>query len=49
MHNPSVKGNFWDEQSNVIKPDITEQYNQHMGYKDKWNRMANSYSTSCYT
>jgi hypothetical protein len=46
MHNPSAEGNFSDEHGNAIKPAIVEDYNKHMGYVDKLNKMARSYSIS---
>jgi hypothetical protein len=47
MHNtPAEKGNFCDEKGSALKPLIVEDYNHHMGYVDKGDRMANSYSIS---
>jgi hypothetical protein len=46
MHNPPAEGNFCDDHGNAIKPAIVEDYNKHMGYVDKSDRMANSYSIS---
>jgi hypothetical protein len=46
IHNPPAEGNFSDEQGNAVKPLIVEDYNRHMGYVDKGDRMANSYSVS---
>jgi len=43
MHCPPVEGNFCDECENVIKPDIIEQYQHHMGYVGNGNRMADSF------
>jgi hypothetical protein len=43
MHSPPVDGNFWDESGNAIKPRVIENYNAHMGFVDKSNRMINSY------
>jgi hypothetical protein len=34
---------------NAIKPAIVADYNMHMGYVDKADRMTNSYSISCRT
>jgi hypothetical protein len=46
MHVSPAEGNFRDESGNALKPAIVEDYNQHMGYVDKSDRMANSYSIS---
>jgi hypothetical protein len=36
MHNPpAIEGNFCDEHGNALKPQIIQDYNQHMGYVDK--------------
>lgn len=43
MHSPPLEGNFVDESRNAIKPQVVEDYNRHMGYVDKADRMANSY------
>jgi len=43
MHIPPVKGNFCDESSCAVKPRVIEDYNAHMGYVDKLDRMVNSY------
>jgi len=43
IHDPPSKGNFRDEHGNAIKPAIVADYNRHMGYVDKADRMANSY------
>ena len=40
------KGNFRDEQGNVIEPKNMVNYNHRMGYLNKGDRMANSHSTS---
>jgi hypothetical protein len=42
IHNPPAEGNFCDEKGNVIGPHIVEDYNLHMVYVDKADRMANS-------
>ncbi|PNF19047.1 hypothetical protein B7P43_G11709 [Cryptotermes secundus] len=44
MHSPPAEGSFCDEHGNAIKPAIVANYNKHMGYVDKADRMANSYS-----
>jgi hypothetical protein len=41
-----AEGNFWNEVGKAIKPQIVMDYNRHMGYVDKGDRMANSYSIS---
>jgi len=46
IHDPPSEGNFWDEHGNAIKPTIVADYNRHMGYVDKADRMANSYTAS---
>ena len=43
MHTPPVAGNFCDKSGHAIKPCVTEDYNTHMGYVDKSDRMVNSY------
>jgi hypothetical protein len=42
MHAPPVEGHFVDEAGHAVKPYVTEDYNTHMGYVDKSDRMANS-------
>jgi hypothetical protein len=37
---------YCDKHGNAIRPKIIEDCNQHMGYVDKSERMANSYSIS---
>ncbi|GLV40963.1 hypothetical protein CBL_08537 [Carabus blaptoides fortunei] len=44
MHASPAEGNFRDDHSNALKPHCIENYNIHMGYVDKSDRMANSYS-----
>jgi hypothetical protein len=46
IHDPPSEGNFRDENGNAIKPTIVADYNRHMGYVDKANRLANSYTAS---
>jgi hypothetical protein len=41
---PPPEGNFCDDSKRDAKPQIVERYNQHMGYIDISDRMANSYS-----
>jgi hypothetical protein len=45
-HDPPREGNYRDEHGNAIKPAIVADYNRHMGYVDKADRMANSYTAS---
>ena len=44
MDPPPAEGNFFDYSNRPVKPHIVEQYNQHMGFVDSSDRMANSYS-----
>ena len=44
MHDASAEGNFCNDNGRAIKPQIVADYNHHMGYVDKGDRMANSYS-----
>ena len=46
INDPPSEGNFRDENGNAIKPAIVADYNRHMGYVDKADRMANSYTAS---
>ncbi|PNF35735.1 hypothetical protein B7P43_G16134 [Cryptotermes secundus] len=46
MHCLPAEGSFCDEHGNAIKPAIVVDYNTRMGYVDKADRMANSYSIS---
>jgi hypothetical protein len=39
-----AKGNFCDKNGKAIMPQIVTDYNRHVGYVDKGDRMANSYS-----
>jgi hypothetical protein len=43
MHSPPVDGNFRDESGHAVKHQVTEDYNAHMGFLDKSDRMVNSY------
>ena len=45
-HNAPAEGNFCNEGRKAIKLQIMMDYNHHMGYVDKGDRMANSYSIS---
>jgi len=49
IHNAPSEGNFCNAGGKVIKPQIVMDYNHHMGYVDKGDRMANSYSISWCT
>jgi hypothetical protein len=46
IHNATAEGNFCSEGGKAIKPQIVMDYNRQMGYVDKGDRMANSYSIS---
>jgi hypothetical protein len=46
VYKPPAEGNFCDECGRAHKPTIAEDYSRHMGYVDKGDRMANSYSVS---
>ena len=46
MHAPPVEGNFTDESGQAIRPRVVEDYNAHMGFVDKSDRMVNSYGTA---
>jgi hypothetical protein len=46
IHDPPWEGNFFDEHGNAIKPVIVADYNRHMGYVDKGDRMASIYTAS---
>jgi len=41
-----AEGNFCDDSNRPVKPYIVEWYNQHMGYIDNSDHMANSYLIS---
>jgi hypothetical protein len=49
MHSPPVDGNFRDESAHAVKPQVIEDYNAHMGYVDKPDRMVNSYGIAWRT
>ena len=44
MDPPPAEGNFCDDSNCPVKTDIVERYNQHMGYVENSDHMANSYS-----
>ncbi|PNF29671.1 PiggyBac transposable element-derived protein 4 [Cryptotermes secundus] len=43
LHPPPLEGNFRDESGHAVKPHVIEDYNAHMGFVDKSDRMVNSY------
>ena len=43
MHTPPVEGNFCNEFGHAVKPRVIEDYNAHVGFVDKLDRMVNSY------
>ena len=49
IHSSPAEGNFCNEGGKAIKLQIVIDYNQHMGYVNKGDRMTNSYSMSCRT
>ena len=49
IHDAPAEGNFSDTNGKAIKLQIVADYNRHMGYVDKGDGMANSYSISCRT
>ena len=46
IHSAPAEDNFCNEGGKAIKPQIMMDYNNHMGYVDKGDKMANSYSIS---
>jgi len=42
IHNAPAEGNFCNEGGKDRKPQTVKDYNHHMGYVDKGDRMANS-------
>ena len=44
IHDPPAEGNFCDNNGKALKPQIVADYNRHMGYVDKGDKMTNSYS-----
>jgi hypothetical protein len=46
-HAPPAEDNFCDEEETVVNSVIVTDYNMHMGYVDKANRMTNRYSIHC--
>ncbi|XP_023704971.1 piggyBac transposable element-derived protein 4-like [Cryptotermes secundus] len=49
MHPPPLDGNFRDESGHAVKPHVIEDYNAHMGFVDKSERMVNSYGIAWRT
>ena len=49
IRNAAVEGNFCNEWGKSIKPQIVTDYNHLMGYVEKGDRMASSYSINCRT
>jgi hypothetical protein len=49
IHNPPAEGKSSDEQGTTVKPLTVEDYNHHMAYVDKGDRMANSHRTWKWT
>jgi len=43
MHTPLVEGNFCDISGHAVKPRVIEDYNAHVGYVDKSDRIVNNY------
>ena len=46
IHDPPSEGNFCDKHGKAIKPALVADYNRHMGYVNKGDRMANTYTAS---
>jgi hypothetical protein len=46
IHNAPTKGNFCNQQGNIMKPRIVEDYNCHMDYVDKGDGITNSHTIS---
>ena len=44
IHDPPDEGNFCDKSRNALKLDIVQGHNRHMGYINRGDRTANSYS-----
>jgi len=42
IHNAPAESNFCNEGGKAIKPQTVKDYNHHMGYVDKGDRMANN-------
>jgi len=46
IHNAPVGGSFCNEVGKAIKPQIVMDYNHHMGYVNKGDRMVNSFPSA---
>jgi len=46
IHDPPAEGNFCNNNGKAIKPQIVADYNCHIGYVDKGDRMTETYSTN---
>jgi hypothetical protein len=46
IYNDPAEGNFCNDGRKAIKPQIMMDYKHHMGYVNKGDRKANSYSVS---
>lgn len=49
MHPAPAEGNFCNEHDNAVKPKILQDWNKHVRYIDKSDRMTDSYSISRLT
>jgi hypothetical protein len=49
MHSPAVDGIFRDESGHAVRSHVIEDYNAHMGFVDKSDRMVNSYGIAWRT
>jgi len=49
IYNAPVEGNFCNDGGDAMKPQIVMDYNYDMGYVDKGDRKANSYSINLRT
>jgi len=46
IQDPPAEGNFCSNNRKAIEPRIVVDYKRHMGFADKGDKMANSYSTN---
>ena len=49
IQDPPAEGNFCSNNRKAIEPRIVVDYKRHMGFADKGDKMANSYSINCRT
>jgi hypothetical protein len=49
MHSLPLEGNFCDEHGKAMQPAMIQNYNRHVRYVDKYDRMIKSYSISRWT